>query len=154
MHLGIRDTGSSEDSWSKDGHTSDTNPLLHDLKPDDELNTATSVELARANAEEHSDIRLAFCGLALKLGNVADILEFGLGLANILASLTTKAAKDITSLILTADLDKPSWRLGEEPTDGEKEQQWGDLECDGESPGELALTFLIEIAAAGRHVSF
>ena len=46
LDLGIGDTSSTEDSWSEDGHTGDTNPLLHDLKPDDELNTTTGVKLA------------------------------------------------------------------------------------------------------------
>ena len=43
LHLAVRDTSGTEDGRSEDSHTGDTDPLLHDLKPDNELYTAASV---------------------------------------------------------------------------------------------------------------
>ena len=46
LYITVADTSGSENGWGKDGDTSDTNPLLHDLKPYNELNAATGVEFA------------------------------------------------------------------------------------------------------------
>lgn len=116
MHLVVGNTSSAEDGGSKDGHTRDTNPLLHDLEPDNELNTTTSVKFARADTEKHRDVGLTLGRLTLEFSDISNILEFGLGFANILASLATKAAKNVTGLFFTANLDEPTGRLGEEPT--------------------------------------
>ena len=83
MYLGIGNTGSTENSRSENSHTGDTDPLLHDLEPDDQLDTAASVKLAGADTEKHGNVRLGFGGLAFELRNVADILKFGLGFAQI-----------------------------------------------------------------------
>ncbi len=153
LYLVVRDTGSTEDCWSKNGHTSNTNPFLHDLKPDDKLYAPSSVELARADTEEHGDVGLRFCCLAFEFCDVADILEFRFGLAHILAGLTTKATKDITSLILTPNLDEPTWGLGEHPTDCKEKEQRSNLEGNREPPSEFTSSTLIEIAATARMIS-
>ena len=153
LYLVIRDTGSTEDCWSKNGHTSNTNPFLHDLKPDNKLYAPSSVELARADTEEHGDVRLRFCRLAFELCDVADILEFCFGLAHILAGLTTKATKDITSLIFTTNLDEPTWGLGEHPTDRKEKEQRSNLEGNRKSPGEFTSSALVEVAATARMIS-
>lgn len=108
MHLRVGDTSCPEDSWGENSHTSDTNPLLHDLKPDDKLYTAASVELARADAEEHGKVGLGFGSLAFELGNVTDILELGLGFAQVLSGLTSKSSENVASFLLTAHLDEPT----------------------------------------------
>lgn len=136
-----------ENCWSENGDTSDANPLLHDLKPDDELYTASSVKFAAADAEEHGDVALALSSLALKLGDVADVLEFCFGLAVIFAIFTTKAAKDVTGLLLTADLNKPSGRLGEKPDDCQQNEQQENLEGNRKSPGERSASAFVEVAA-------
>ena len=153
LYLAIRNTGSSEDCWSKNGHTSNTNPFLHDLKPDNELYAPSSVELARADTEEHVDVGLSFCRLAFELCDVTDILEFRFGLAHILAGLTTKATKDITSLIFTTNLNKPTWRLREHPTDREEKEQRSNLEGNREPPSELTIPPLVESTATARIIS-
>lgn len=56
LHLCVGYTGSAENGGSENGHTSNTDPLLHDLKPDDQLNTTPSVKLARADTEKHGNI--------------------------------------------------------------------------------------------------
>ena len=149
LHLAVGNTSGTEDGRSEDGHTSDANPLLHNLKPDNELYTTSSVELARANTEEHSEIRLGFGSLAFELCNVADVLEFRLGSANIFTSLASKAAQNIASLVFAANLNEPTWGLGKEPTDCKEDQQWENLECNGKPPGELTSSSLVEVAAAG-----
>ncbi len=153
MHLVVRDTGSTEDCWGKNGHTSNTNPFLHDLEPDNKLYTPSSMELARADTEEHRDVRLRFCRLAFELCDVADILKFRLGLAHILAGLTTEATKDIPSLIFTTNLNQPTWGLGEHPTDCEEKEQRSNLEGNREPPGEFTSPPLVKIAATTRMIS-
>lgn len=108
MHLGIGNTSSTEDSRSEDGHASNTYPLLHDLEPDNELYTTASVELARADTEKHRDVRLALGSLTLEFSDVADVLEFGFGLASIFTCFTTETSENIASLFFTANLDEPT----------------------------------------------
>ena len=153
LHLIVRNTRSTEDCWSKNSHTSNTDPFLHDLKPDNKLYAPPSVELARADTKEHGDVRLRFCRLAFELCDVANILEFCFGLAHILAGLTTKATKDITSLIFTPNLNEPTWGLGEHPTDRKEKEQRSNLEGNWEPPGKFTSSPLIEIAATARMIS-
>jgi len=144
LPLGGAKTGDPEDSWGVNCHTRNTNPLLHDLEPDDKLDAASGVELTSADAEKHVDIRVALGGLSLKLGDVADILEFSLGHAHVRTSLTTESAKNVASFFLATDLGEPTWGLGEEPDNGEEEEQWENLEGDGETPDEGRLTVLVK----------
>ena len=153
LYLVVRNTGSPEDCWSENCHTSNTDPFLHNLKPDNKLYAPSSVELARADAEEHRDVRLGFCRLAFELCNVADILEFRFGLANILAGLTTKATKDITSLIFAPNLNEPTWGLREHPADRKEKEQRSNLEGNREPPSEFTSPPLVEIAATARRIS-
>ena len=92
MDLAVAHTCDTEDGWGVDGYTSDTDPLLHDLQPDDKLDTTTSVELSGADTEQHGEIRLTLGSLAFQLSDVANILEFGFGPASIRTSLTTKTS--------------------------------------------------------------
>ena len=143
----MADTSGTEDGRRKDGDTSNTNPFLHDLQPDDKLNAAAGVELARAPAEEHSDIRLTVSRLAFKLGDVADVLEFCLCFAEILTTFATQASEDVASLTFTSHLDEPTGGLGEEPDESEKGHKGSDLEANGESPREAGGTAFVEAAA-------
>lgn len=59
LDVGLADTGSSEDDWGVNGHTSDTNPFLHNLKPDDKLDATTNVEFTRSRTSEHGPLRCA-----------------------------------------------------------------------------------------------
>lgn len=108
MHLCIGNTSGTENGGSEDSHTGDTDPLLHNLEPDDQLNTAAGVKLAGADTEEHRNVRLGLGGLAFELSNVADILEFGLGLADIFTRLTTESSKDVAGLFLSTNLNEPT----------------------------------------------
>lgn len=140
----VGDTSSAEDGGSVDSDTSNTDPLLHDLKPDNELNATTSVELARAETEKHSDVGLARGSLAFELADVADILEFSFGLTKILAGFTTKPTQDVASFLLTTDLCEPTWGFGEHPHNGEEKEKRNDLECNGEAPDERRLAIHVE----------
>jgi len=91
LDLTVADTGCAEDGGSVDGDTGDTNPFLHDLEPDDKLDTATGVKFAGADTEEHGEVGLCLGGLAFELGNVADVLELGFGLAHVFAGFATEA---------------------------------------------------------------
>ena len=153
LHIGVADTGSTEDGWRVDGHSSNPDPFLHDLQPDDKLNATTGMELARADTEKHGEVGLAGRSFALEFCDVADILEFGFGLANILSSLATETAKDVASLFLTANLDEPTGGLGENEHDSEKEEQGDNLERNGESPREGAVASGVERAAILEPVS-
>lgn len=53
LNIGISNARSAEDGRSIDGDTCNANPLLHDLEPDDELNTTASVEFSRTDTEKH-----------------------------------------------------------------------------------------------------
>lgn len=108
LHLCIGNTSGTENGGSENSHTGNTDPLLHDLEPDDQLNTATSMKLAGADTEKHGKVGLGLGGLAFELGNVADILEFGLCLARIFTGLTTESSENITGLFLSTDLDEPT----------------------------------------------
>lgn len=119
MNLAVAHTGDTEDGWGVDGNASDTDPLLHDLEPDDKLDTTTSVELAGANTKQHSEVRLRLGSLAFKLGDVADILEFGFGPASVRTSLTTETAEDVASFFFATDFGEPTWGLGEVPNNSQ-----------------------------------
>ena len=136
LDLRVADTSGTEDGGSVDGYTSNTNPFLHDLEPNDKLNATTRVKFAGADTKEHSKVGLSLRRLAFELGNVADVLELGFGLAQIVSSLTAKATEDVAGLFLTTDFSEPTWRLGEKPDDSEEEQEWDNLESNGESPDE------------------
>ena len=95
MDLAIADASSTEDSGCIDGDTCDSDPLLHDLEPDNELNTASGVEFAGSNAEEHVIIGLRTCRFAFEFNDVANVLEFCFGFSKVGSGLATKAAKNI-----------------------------------------------------------
>lgn len=121
LDFAVAHTCDTENCRGINGNTSDTNPLLHDLEPDDKLDTTPSVEFTGADTEEHSEIGLGLGGFAFKLGNVADILEFGLSSAQIRTSLTTETAEDVPSFFFATNLGEPTWGLGEEPNYSQEE---------------------------------
>ena len=92
------------------------------------------MKLATANTEEHSKVGLAAGGFALELSNVADILEFSLCFAHILASFTTETAKNVAGFLFTANLCQPSRGFWEHPADEEEEDERRNLEGDWEPP--------------------
>lgn len=87
---------------------------------------------------------MALARLAFKFGNVADILEFGLCLAGILAAFTTEATENVSSFLLAAHLGKPTGRLGEKPDDGQEEDKWYDLERNWEPPDKGPVVTFVE----------
>lgn len=155
LNIFVDDACSTEDGRGVDGHASDADPLLHYLKPNDKLNTTTSVEAARADTEKHGKVRLRLGRFPLKFGDVTDVLEFGFGLAKVLASLPTQATKNVTCFILAAHLHEPTWRLREDPNHCQEEDEWQDLECNWESPDEGTVTTCVVLASTldGRELS-
>ena len=150
---GMIKTSSSKDSWCENGDTSNSNPLLHNLEPDDQLNAASGVKLARANAEQHVEIRAGFGTLTLEFCDVANVLEFGLSFAKVFTIFTTETAEDVASFLLTTNLDEPTRRFGEKPDDDEEDDKQEDLESNWESPSKAGLAALIEIAATASVIS-
>lgn len=149
----VADTGGTEDGWSIDGYTSDTNPLLHDLEPDDKLDTTTNVEFAGTSTGEHRPVGCAAGSLALEFGDVADVLELSFGLAQIFTRLATKTTEDVATFFLTTDFDQPTWGLGKDPDDGEEEEKWDNLESNREPPDEGAVTAFVEATGILKPVS-
>ena len=125
------------------GHTSNTNPLLENLKPHDQLHTTTNMERSRRaasnslghNIPRHVEITVQLAGLLLQFGDIANILELGFGQI-VVSSFATKPAKNIASFVFAPNLDKPTGRLGEEPDNDEEKDQWKNLEGDRETPDE------------------
>ena len=143
LRVSVGDTSSTENGRSENCDTSDTNPLLHDLKPDDKLHTTAGVKFAGSDTEEHVEIRLPRGRLALKLSDVADILKFSLSSAEILTALASKTSEDVAGFLLPADFDQPTGGFREEPYDGQEYKQKEYLEGDGESPGEGSRPVLV-----------
>jgi len=148
LTLGGRETGDGVNLWLVDCDAGDSNPLLHDLKPDHQLHATSGVELAGTDTEKHVEIRVVLGSLPLELGDVADVLKLSLGLTHVCTSLTTKSTQDIARFFLTPDLGKPTWRFREEPDDAEEEEKRYDLECDGEPPNKAGCSVPVEGAAA------
>lgn len=147
MNIFVRNTSSAKYSWRVNRHARYPDPLLHDLKPYDELDSTARVELARADTEKHGEVGLGFGRFPLEFGNVTNVLEFGIGLASVLARLPTKAAKNVTRFVLAAHLHEPTWGLREDPNDCQEEKEREDLECNWEAPDEGAITTCIELAS-------
>lgn len=94
--------------------TSDTNPLLQNLKPDDKLHASTDMQFTRApspnlfghDIPEHVEVAVDLPGLLLELGHVSDVLEFRLGQTVFI--FTPKSSEDVTRLFVTTNLDQPA----------------------------------------------
>ena len=125
------------------GDTSNTNPLLENLKPHDQLHTTTNMERSRRaasnslghNIPRHVEVTVQLASLLLQFGDIANILELGFSQI-IVSSFAAKSAKNVASFIFAPDFNKPTGRLREEPDNDEEEDQWNDLEGDGETPDE------------------
>lgn len=147
LHIFIGDTGRAKDGRRVDGDSRYPDPFLHDLQPNDELDTTTSVEFARADTEQHGKVRLGLRHFPLQFGDVPDVLEFGFGLANVLARFSTKAAQNVPRFILAAHLHEPTGGLGEDPNDCQEEDEWENLECNWEAPDEGTVTTCVVLAS-------
>ena len=146
LNVLVGDTCRAENGRSIDCDSSNSDPLLHDLQPNHELDTTAGVERARTNPKQHSKVRLGLGCFAFELSNVADVLKFGLSLAQVLSGFTTKTSKNITSFVLAAHFRQPTWRLGEEPNYSEEKEEWEDLERDREAPGKGAIAACVKLA--------
>ena len=150
LAVGVADAGNTEDGGRVDGDTSDTDPFLHDLKPDDKLHTTAGVELAGADAEKHGDVGVVLGSCTLEFANVLDVLELGLGSPSILTGFTTKTSENVTSLLISTDFDKISGRFWEEPDrDGENHER-DDLEGDRETPDEAVVTAAVTVVCTAE----
>lgn len=145
-----RDTSDCEDGRPIDCDTGDADPLLENLEPDDELDAATGVELARAPAEKHGQVAILARGLPLQLDNVADILKFSFRRT---VTFTAETAKYESGFFLTPDFDEPSRGLGHSPYDEEEEDEGYDLESNGEAPDEGGYFLPVERGAVFNPVS-
>ena len=65
-----------------------SNSLLHDLKPDHELDPATSVDFPGSNSKEHVKVLLLLGSLSLEFTNIANVLEFDLAFLVIVATFS------------------------------------------------------------------
>ena len=136
-----RNAGDCEDGGAVDGDTGDADPLLEDLEPDDELDTAAGMELAGMPAEEHGQVAILGRGLPLQFDNVADVLEFGFGRTVAFAAETTE---DEPCFFFAADFDEPSRGFGHSPYDKEEEDEGNDLESNREAPDEGGIDLAVE----------
>ena len=111
------------------------------LKPHNELDTTTGVELAGIPAKEHGEVAVLARRLPLELDNVANILELGLCQTVPFASKTTK---DISCFFLASDFDEPPRGFGHSPDNEEEENEGHDLEGDWEAPDEGGIHVMVE----------
>jgi hypothetical protein len=107
---------------------------LDDLQPNHELYTPAGVQLTRANAKEHVEVRVVGRFLRFQSNNVANILVFGNGLRFSRSISTAKTTQDEPSFFVAANFGEPSRRLWEEPDYAEKDEQWDDLKRNGKAP--------------------
>ena len=128
-----RDTGDCEDCRPIDGDTGDADPFLEDLEPDDELDTATGVQLAGLPAEEHGQVAVLARSLPLQFDDVADVLKLSFGRTVTFAAETTEYE---SGFFLAPDFDKPARGFGHSPYDEEEEDEGHDLKSDWEAPDE------------------
>lgn len=94
-----------------DRDASDTDPLLQDLEPDDELYTTSRVKLALFDAEEHGKVALLLRILSLQLHYVADIFKFGIRPAFLFARVTTQAGENEVGFVFAANFGQPAWAV-------------------------------------------
>lgn len=153
LHVAVRDTGDGEDGGRVDGYARDTDPFLHDLQPDDELDPPAGVQLTGVDAEEHVDVGVPPGALTLEQDSVPDILEFSLGFTFIGAGFAAETAEDVAGFFFAANFAEPAGGFGEGPADGEEEEEGDDLEGDGEAPDEGGGSVTVEGAAASGRVS-
>ena len=128
-----RDTGNGEDGGPVNGDTGDADPLLEYLQPHDQLDAATSVELARVPAEEHGQVAVLGRRLPLQLDDVANVLELGFRRT---VTFAAEATEDEPGFFLAPDLDEPAGGFGHRPHDEEETDEGHDLERDREAPNE------------------
>lgn len=138
----------TEDCRRIDSHTSNTNPFLHNLQPNNQLHSPTDVQVTRLPAKQHREVRVPVDNSLLHLGNALDILELGFGADPIFWAAATQTLQNVSCFLLAADLDQPTGGLGEEPDGDEENQKEDDLEGDGETPAEGGFTAVDEGEAA------
>lgn len=88
-----------------DSDTSNTNPLLHDLEPDNQLNSTANVEFPGLVPEQHGKVRVAVRNGLLEFRNILNVAEFCVCPDRIFALVSAQAAKDIARFLLTTNLD-------------------------------------------------
>jgi hypothetical protein len=84
-------------------HTSDTDPLLHDLQPDDQLYATTGVQFTAAYTEQHRIIGVRACRLALVNDTILDILELCFSPDGISSFATAQAAEDVACFFVSSN---------------------------------------------------
>jgi hypothetical protein len=113
--------GAQEVIRHTDRNTSNPNPFLHDLQPDHKLHSATGMKISRALASEHCPIGGTISRFFLEVGNGANFLELCFCLFLVFSFVPAQSAQNVTGLIFTSNLDKPSGRFWEPPNNDEKE---------------------------------
>ena len=95
------------------------------------------MQFPRSNPKEHVDVILLLGSLPLKFTDVANVLEFCFTLLGIVAAFSAQPAKNVPGFVVAAHLDQPAGGFGHQKDDGEKQQEWCDLEGDGKAPDEI-----------------
>jgi hypothetical protein len=66
------------DEWVRDrtnGNSGNAHPFLHNLKPDNQLHTASCVQFSRPDSKKHMVVTVVFTGLLLQHNSAFDVLE-------------------------------------------------------------------------------
>ena len=103
-------------------HTCNTNPLLHDLQPDNKLYATASVQFTAADTKQHREICVRPRCLTLMDDAVLDVLELCFGPDSIVSFATTQAAEDVSRFFVSPDFGEPARAFREEPADGEEDK--------------------------------
>lgn len=83
-------------------------------------------------------ITVQFRSFLLKFCNISNVLELGFGEPSFI--FTTEPSQYVPGFLFSADLNKPTRGLREEPDDHKQEEQWNDLKGDRESPHKWTVT--------------
>jgi hypothetical protein len=101
------EAGDAEDGRRVDSDAGNSHPLLQDLEPDNQLHAPGRVQVSRADAEEHVEVRGVVGLLGLHADDVADLEVFFVGPGELVArGRPAQAAEDESRLLVPAGFDE------------------------------------------------
>ncbi len=105
LALNSVEAGDAEDGGRVDGDTGDADPLLQDLQPNDELHTSACMQVSRADAEQHVNIRVLLRLLGLEFYDLADVLVLSFSTRAVSSHGPPQPPQDVPGLLVTPLLD-------------------------------------------------
>jgi len=133
----------AKDGARVDDDGGDARPVLHEhLQPEGELDAAANVDVARADAEEHVDVAQRVLGFPLHLHDGDHLPVLALHVRVVRIVVAADLSDDLKRLLVAADLDEPSWRLGHQEGPDQQKHEGDDLGGEAETPPKGAVSQL------------